>query len=216
MTVAERVHEVTSRMEGAGGNDVTLVAASKGASVEAVEEAYSAGVRHFGENYVQEAVDKIADSPSEATWHYIGRMQSNKIGKVAANFGVVQTIDSVDKASMLSKKASHEIEVFLEVNIGEEPQKAGILPGNVSEIAEIVYSLPNLRLIGLMTMGPENPNAEDARPYFIRMRKLLESLAMPGVNKLSMGMTADFEVAIQEGATHVRVGSGIFGPRTNR
>ena len=79
-----------------------------------------------------------------------------------------------------------------------------------------MYSLPNLRLIGLMTMGPENPNAEDARPYFIRMRKLLESLAMPGVNKLSMGMTADFEVAIQEGATHVRVGSGIFGPRTNR
>jgi hypothetical protein len=203
-------------MEGAGGNDVTLVAASKGASVEAVKEAYSAGVRHFGENYVQEAVEKIADSPSEATWHYIGRMQSNKIGKVAATFGVVQTIDSVEKAGLLSKKTNRGIDIFLEVNIGEEPQKAGILPGNVSEIAEIVYSLPNLRLIGLMTMGPENPNAEDARPYFIRMRKLFESLAMPGVNKLSMGMTADFDVAIQEGATHVRVGSGIFGPRTNR
>ena len=215
MTVAERVHAILSRID-AEGSDVTLVAASKGATVAAVKEAYSAGIRHFGENYVQEAIDKIADSPADATWHYIGQMQSNKIGKIASGFGVVQTIDSVEKAGLLSKKATRGIDVFLEVNIGEEPQKAGILPGNVSEIAEIVYDLPNLRLIGLMTMGPENPNAEDARPYFIRMRKLLENLAMPGVTKLSMGMTADYEVAIQEGATHVRVGSGIFGPRTYR
>jgi pyridoxal phosphate enzyme (YggS family) len=216
MTLADRVHALRKRILELGGSDVTMVAASKGASLSAIQEAHAAGIRNFGENYVQEALGKIAQSPTDATWHYIGRLQSNKIGRIVSNFQVVQTIDSATKALIVSAKATRDIHAFLEVNIAEEPQKAGILPGNVLEIAEIVYDLPNLRLIGLMTMGPENPNAEDARPYFIRMRKLLESLAMPGVNKLSIGMTADFEVAIQEGATHVRVGSGIFGQRTNR
>jgi pyridoxal phosphate enzyme (YggS family) len=216
MTLAERIAAVRERMEEAGGEDVTLIAASKGAGPEAIRQAFDAGIRDFGENYLQEALPKIAEAPAGARWHYIGRLQTNKIGKIAQNFSVIQTIDSVEKARAVSSRAPQDIDVFLEVNIADEPQKAGISPGNVLEIAEIVYDLPNLRLIGLMTMGPENPNAEDARPYFIRMRKLLESLAMPGVNKLSMGMTADFEVAIQEGATHVRVGSGIFGPRTYR
>jgi pyridoxal phosphate enzyme (YggS family) len=216
MTIAERILAVRERMKTAGGEDATLIAASKGASPEAIRQAFDAGTRDFGENYLQEALPKIAEGPAGSRWHYIGRLQANKIGKIAQSFSVIQTIDSVEKARAVSSRAIRDIDVFLEVNIADEPQKAGISPGNVLEIAEIVYALPNLRLIGLMTMGPENPNAEDARPYFIRMRKLLESLAMPGVNKLSMGMTADFEVAIQEGATHVRVGSGIFGPRTYR
>jgi pyridoxal phosphate enzyme (YggS family) len=216
MTVTERVHSVRDRIESAGGHDVTLVAASKGASLSAITEAYEAGIRDFGENYLQEALGKITQGPADAAWHFVGRLQSNKISRIVSSFKVVQTVDSVEKARAVSSRAPQDIDVFLEVNIADEPQKAGISPGNVLEIAEIVYDLPNLRLIGLMTMGPENPNAEDARPYFIRMRKLLESLAMPGVNKLSMGMTADFEVAIQEGATHVRVGSGIFGPRIYR
>ncbi|MEO7453642.1 MAG: YggS family pyridoxal phosphate-dependent enzyme, partial [Fimbriimonadales bacterium] len=173
MTISERVEEIRSRI-----GETTVVAASKGASAQAIREAYAAGIRHFGENYLQEALAKRDECPSDATWHFIGRLQSNKISKVAASFGVVQTVDSVAKARKLSAATSKQMSVFLEVNIAEEPQKAGCLPGNVSEIAKIVYDLDSLRLIGLMTMGPENPNAEEARPYFIRMRKLIESLAM--------------------------------------
>lgn len=216
MTIADRVALVRARMARAGGTDVTLVAAAKGFGSLDVREAYEAGVEHFGENYLQEAMAKRPECPTAVAWHFIGRMQSNKVSKIATTFGTVQILDSVEKARLLSRSASGPIDVFLEVNIAEEPQKAGVLPQNVPEIAEIVYDLDNLRLIGLMTMGPENPNAEEARPYFIRMRKLLEALGLPGVDKLSMGMTADYEVAIQEGATHVRVGTGIFGPRKNR
>jgi pyridoxal phosphate enzyme (YggS family) len=211
VTIEQRIDQVREKIERAGGRGVTLIAASKGVPRESIDEAYRCGLRDFGENYLQEALSK--GCPVGATWHYIGRLQSNKINKVASSFQVVQTLDSIDKVARLSRAATHPIEVFLEVNIGEEQQKAGCLPGNVPEIAEIVYDLHNLKLTGLMTMGPENPNAEEARPYFIRMRKLIDSLAMPGVDKLSMGMTADYEVAIQEGATHVRIGSGIFGPR---
>ena len=216
MTIRERVFDAIDRVGRAGGSGVTIVAASKGATAEMVADAYDAGLRHFGENYLQEAAIKIPEAPDDIHWHFIGRLQSNKIAKIAQRFGTIQTIASVEQARRLSDSSPGTRGVFLEVNIASETQKAGILPENVAETAEIVYDLANLRLIGLMTMGPENPNAEDARPYFIRMRKLVESLGLPGVDKLSMGMTSDYEVAVQEGATHVRIGSGIFGPRTNR
>ena len=216
MTVGERVLQAVGRVERAGGKGVTIVAASKGMSAASVLEAYAAGIRNFGENYLQEAASKFPAAPDDVTWHFIGRLQSNKIAKIAQAFGTIQTIASLDQARKLSAFAPDMKDVFLEVNIAAEPQKAGIPPEDVPEIAELVYDLHNLRLVGLMTMGPENPNAEDARPYFIHMRKLVESLALPGVDKLSMGMTSDYEVAVQEGATHVRIGSGIFGPRTKR
>ena len=216
MTIAERVGLARDRIERAGGKDVTIVAATKGVDPSRVAEAYQAGIRHFGENYLQEALSKDGCLPDDAPWHFIGRIQSNKITKIARRFGTVQTIASKEHAKKLNESATQPLDVFLEVNIASEPQKSGVSPENVPQLAEIVYDLTNLRLVGLMTMGPENPKAEDARPYFIRMRKLIESLGLPGVDQLSMGMTSDYEVAVQEGATHVRIGSGIFGPRTNR
>jgi pyridoxal phosphate enzyme (YggS family) len=216
VTIADRVALVHERIKVAGGRDITLVAASKGATAAQIAEAHAAGVRCFGENYLQEALAKMPCCPSDIEWHFIGRLQSNKVKKVGALFGTVQTVDSVEKALKLSSSVPETRDAFLEVNVADEQQKAGISPRNVQETAEIVYALPNLRLIGLMTMGPENPIVEETRPFFIRMRKLIESLGLEGVDKLSMGMTADYEVAIQEGATHIRVGSGLFGPRINR
>lgn len=214
MNISDRIELVRERMARAHGDSVTLVAASKGASPLSIAQAFDAGITCFGENYLQEALTKRDACPQGIEWHFIGRLQSNKVAKIADNFNVIQTVDSVARARNVSDASPNRLDVFLEVNIAEEPNKAGILPGNVAEIAEIVYALPRIRLIGLMTMGPANPIAENSRPYFKRMRELIETIRMEGVDKLSMGMTADYEVAIQEGATHIRIGSGLFGPRT--
>lgn len=214
MDIADRIASIRERIARAHGDSVTLVAASKGTGSLSITQAFDAGITCFGENYMQEALAKRDACPLGIEWHFIGRLQSNKVAKIAGNFNVVQTVDSVARARKVSDASANRLDVFLEVNIAEEPNKAGILPGNVPEIAEIVYALPRIRLIGLMTMGPANPIAENSRPYFKRMRELIETIRLEGVDKLSMGMTADYEVAIQEGATHIRIGSGIFGPRT--
>ncbi|MDQ2985159.1 MAG: YggS family pyridoxal phosphate-dependent enzyme [Armatimonadota bacterium] len=214
MNISDRIELVRERILRAGGSSITLIAASKGASSHSITQAFDAGITCFGENYLQEALAKRDACPRGIEWHFIGRLQSNKVAKIADNFNVIQTVDSVARARKVSDASPNRPDVFLEVNIAEEPNKAGILPGNVAEIAEIVYALPRIRLIGLMTMGPANPIAENSRPYFKRMRELIETIRMEGVDKLSMGMTADYEVAIQEGATHIRIGSGLFGPRT--
>src|SRR5688572_31858528 len=123
MTIENRVAELRTRIERAGGTEVTLLAASKGASADAVSEAWQAGVRHFGENYLQESLTKRPSTPEGAIWHFIGRLQSNKISRIAEHFTVIQTVDSASKATKLSSAASAELQVFLEVNIAEEPQK---------------------------------------------------------------------------------------------
>lgn len=219
MTIADRVAAVRDRILSAAAasgrkpDDIVLIAASKGVSPQRIAEASAAGLTDFGENYLREALAKQVLAPAEIQWHFIGRMQSNKVAKIARTFRVIHTIDRMDKARLVSESAESALDVFIEVNIGREPQKGGVLPENVLELAEIVYDLPKVRLKGLMTMGPANQTPEDSRPFFIEMRRLSQSLGLPGVDKLSMGMTADFDVAIQEGATHVRIGSGLFGPR---
>lgn len=214
ITIREKIHEAC-RLSGRDSSSVTLIAATKGQPPHALLLAYEAGIRSFGENYLQEALPKIEALPDDSVWHYIGALQSNKAPRIAEQFAFVHTL-ATEKAAARLSKAGNPLDVFIEVNIANESSKQGVSPSEVANFAEKVYYLPGIRLRGLMTMGPANPNPEEARPYFIKLRRLLESLGDPQVDCLSMGMTSDFEVAIQEGATHVRIGTGIFGSRTTK
>lgn len=173
-------------------------------------EAYDAGHRHFGESRLQEAESKILAMPPDVTWHFIGHLQSNKAKKVATLFDVIHALDSESQLKEIAK-AGWNVDGFIEVNIAKEPQKAGISAESLDEFKTLVLHYPQVRLSGLMTIGPEHDDPEAARIYFRRLRELGQRL---GVFKLSMGMSLDFAVAIQEGATHVRIGSAIFGSRT--
>ena len=216
-TIAQRVERVRERIasackrSGRAPDEVTLIAVTKGFGPDAVREAMAAGVRDLGENRVQEAQAKIpALANVDATWHMIGHLQTNKVKTALHLFAIIQSVDSLHVAQEISRRALREVPVFLEVNISSEPTKHGLsleeLPGRYQAIA----GLPNLDVRGLMTVAPVVPRPEDARPVFQRLRREAEQL---GLSALSMGMTDDFEVAIEEGATHVRVGRAIFGER---
>jgi PLP dependent protein len=200
---------------------VELVAAAKSQSPESVLEAVEAGIRTIGENYVQEAAVHVAALGRRAAWHFIGHLQTNKAGKAAGLFDMIETIDSVGLASAIASRAAaagRTMDMLIEVNSGREPQKFGVLPEDVETLARAVALMPGARLKGLMTMGPFEGNPENARPYFRETRSVfdrLRGLALPGIEMtvLSMGMTNSFRIAIEEGATMVRVGTGIFGPR---
>ncbi|MCC7230838.1 MAG: YggS family pyridoxal phosphate-dependent enzyme [Fimbriimonadaceae bacterium] len=191
-------------------SEVTLIAVSKNIPLEAIKAAYDAGQRHFGESRLQEAQPKIQAMPPDAIWHFIGHLQSNKAKKVAGMFDAIHTLDSESQLKEIAK-ADRIVDGFIEVNIGDEPQKAGISAESLDEFKTLVLNYPQVRLSGLMTIGPEHEDPESARIYFRRLRELGQRL---GVSNLSMGMSLDFAVAIQEGATHVRIGSAIFGSRT--
>jgi pyridoxal phosphate enzyme (YggS family) len=191
---------------------VTLVAVSKTVDAAAVREAFEAGQRHFGENRVQDAAMKMAaltELRLSITWHLIGRLQSNKAGKAAGLFDLFHSVDSVDLAEQLSRRAPKPLPILLEVNVSGEPSKAGFEPARLEETLAAVRALPNMEVRGLMTMAPLNPDPETARPFFRRLRELRDR---HGLTDLSMGMTDDFEVAVEEGATIVRVGRAIFQP----
>jgi pyridoxal phosphate enzyme (YggS family) len=198
--------------------EVTRSAVSKTFPAEAVDAAVAGGVRHVGENRVQELRDKIAAVQSRPTWHLIGHLQSNKAKDAVRLFDVIQTIDSLELAQKVSRAATAErktMRVMIEVNIAAEPQKAGILSQGVAALAQSIAPLPGLDLIGLMTIPPIG-TAEESRPWFRRLRELRDSLSaeLPAkLRDLSMGMSEDFEVAIEEGATMIRVGRAIFGSR---
>ncbi|MCR4392607.1 MAG: YggS family pyridoxal phosphate-dependent enzyme [Candidatus Acetothermia bacterium] len=198
---------------------VTVVAAAKGRTPDEVRAALAAGIGHVGENYVQEAERKKAQVPEPATWHMIGRLQTNKASRAAGVFDWVQTVDSRDLAWRLSAAAGRggkTLPVLLQVNIGRERQKGGVLPEDVLPLAEAVRELPGLELRGLMALPPEPRTPEDSRPYFRAMRRLLADLCAEGfaLDTLSMGMSADWEVALEEGATMIRLGTALFGPRS--
>jgi pyridoxal phosphate enzyme (YggS family) len=210
-----RLAEVLDRIDGAcersgrRAGSVRLVAVSKTQPVEAVREAFAAGQRVFGENYAQELRDK-ADALPQAEWHFIGALQSNKARLVVGRAALVHTCDRFSLAQELSKRATAAgltQRVLLEVNVGREPQKGGALPEHVPALLEKVRALPALRCEGLMCMPPAG---QDPRPHFRALRSLAGQL---GLSELSMGMSADYEVAIEEGATIVRVGTAIFGER---
>jgi PLP dependent protein len=196
-------------LAGRNPGEVTLIAVTKTVPIEAIQEAYEAGHRHFGESRLQEAQPKIETLPSDIVWHFIGHLQSNKAKKVAQLFKVIHTLDSESQLKEISK-AETQIEGFIEVNIAKESQKAGLSPDSLDEFKAIVLNYPQVHLTGLMTIGPALDDPELSRRYFRELRNHAKRL---GVNKLSMGMSQDFDVAIQEGATHVRVGSAIFGSR---
>jgi len=227
-TIAENLTRVRERMaraaerSGRRPEQVLLVLAAKNVSAERVREAVEAGGTCIGENYVQEAAAKrqaLAGLPVE--WHMIGHLQRNKAKDAVGLFDVIQTLDSLRLAQQLNRRAQQAgrvVPCLVEVNTALEESKAGIAPDDLLPLLEQVCTLPNLSVQGLMTVGRLVPDPEQARPTFVLLRELAEKASaarLPNVQMrhLSMGMTADFEVAIEEGATMVRVGTAVFGPR---
>ena len=199
-------------------DEVILVAVSKTMPVELVRMAVESGATDLGENYVQEAEAKIPEVGRIARWHFIGHLQSNKARKAASLFDVVQAVDSLKLAEALGRAATEfgrTLEVLLEVNIGEEGSKAGVAEENALDLALQVSGVPGLNLSGLMCIPPFGP-VDETRKYFGRMRDLFDRLPESSRQTLSMGMSSDYEAAIEEGSTMVRIGTAIFGPRRAR
>ena len=198
---------------------VGLIAVSKTFGADAVAAAHACGQRVFGENYVQEAVDKIVALASLGLeWHFIGPIQSNKTRQIAENFAWVHSVDRAKIAERLSAArpdALAPLQVCIQINIGDENTKGGVAPADALALARAIAALPRLKLRGLMTIPPASDEPAQQRRYFAELRKLKEQLATAGValDTLSMGMSADLEAAIAEGATLVRVGTAIFGQR---
>jgi PLP dependent protein len=200
---------------------VELVAAAKTKSPAEILEAIEAGVRIIGQNYVQEAVTAFEAVGRRARWHFIGHLQTNKVKKAVEIFDMIETVDSLDLAREIDKRsraAEKVMPVLVEINSGEEDQKTGVRPAEAEKLIREIAGFPNVKIEGLMTMGPFEGDPEDSRPYFRETKALFErlrALAVPGVEmkRLSMGMTNSYRVAIEEGATMVRLGTLIFGPR---
>ncbi|HEV2662448.1 MAG TPA: YggS family pyridoxal phosphate-dependent enzyme [Ktedonobacteraceae bacterium] len=214
--------EGAARRVGRHPEDITLIAVSKTKPIELVKMAYNAGVTHFGENRVQEALPKIAEfRPADLRWHMIGHLQSNKARKVAGSFDYVQSVDSLHLAQALNRYVEEEntqrLPILLEVNVSGEQSKEGIAATATVALARQIVALPHLDVQGLMTVAPQVEDTEEARPVFRALRQLLERLRdeVPAGSwrHLSMGMTDDYTIAIEEGATIVRIGRAIFGAR---
>ena len=195
----------------AGVRLIGATAAYKGVTPDMVRSALDAGLRDFGENRVQEAEAQMAglgERAREVTWHFIGHLQTNKAAAAVKIFDWIQTVDSVRLAEQLSRRSVGPKRILLEVNVAQEASKFGFTPAEVSGAVASIAGLPNLDLAGLMTVAPIVDNPEQARPVFRRLRELAQA---NGLTELSMGMTNDFEVAVEEGATMVRLGRAIFG-----
>ena len=217
MSVRERLSEVRERIERAAtrsGRDphsITLVAVTKVFPASAIREAYEAGILDFGENYVQEFESKEPEVRDLAgvRFHLIGHLQSNKAKRAFELFQVIETVDSPKLARRLDETA-HPLDIMLEVKLSLENAKSGADPAELPALIDSVRASKNLRLLGLMTVPPWTENAEQSRPYFRRLRELGTQYGLP---HLSMGMSHDFEVAIEEGATFIRIGTALFGKR---
>jgi hypothetical protein len=200
---------------------VLLEAAVKMRSSEEITQAISAGVKIIGENYIQEAEEHYKTVGGRAEWHLIGHLQKNKAKKASESFQMIETVDSVGTGQAIDRycgRASKVMPVLIEVNSGREAQKDGAMPENVEALVRDLSGLKNMKVMGLMTMGPELANPEGLRTYFRETKALFDRIAaltLPGVEMkhLSMGMTDSYKIAIEEGATIVRIGSKIFGPR---
>lgn len=227
--IAENINCVTARIAAAtkatdhNANNIALLAVSKGQPLSAIQQAYQQGLRRFGENYLQEALDKknqLADL-ADIEWHFIGPVQSNKTRKVAENFDWLHTIDRIKVAKRLNEQRPQELaplNVCVQVNINNEDNKAGVTPEALSEIAIAITKLPRLKLRGLMAIPKATSNIEEQRHAFAKLAKLLKQLQnlspeLATLDTLSMGMSGDLEAAIAEGATLIRIGTDIFGQR---
>jgi PLP dependent protein len=224
--IAERLQILRARIGAAAlgaGRDLTsirLVLASKTQTAEAIRAAYEAGARDFGENYVQEAIAKRAELSdlSDICWHLIGHLQTNKAKIAASEFGLIHTVDSIRLVDALARaQRSPHVHALIEVNLGAEASKTGVAPDGVAAILDAARG--KIEIDGLMTIPPPAPRAEAARPHFARLREMRDVLAIRSglaLSELSMGMTDDFEVAIEEGATIVRIGRAVFGERITK
>jgi hypothetical protein len=223
--IKENIRAVKERIEKASlranrnPEEIKLVAVTKMVDTERIKEAIDAGVDTFGENYVQEAEKKIKEIGSIVSWHFIGHLQRNKVKYAIDLFDIIHSLDSEDLAIELDKrgrKAGKRIRAMIEVNLSEEESKYGIYKENLlSLINNIKKNMINIKLEGLMTIPPFSDNPENSRPYFRELKNIQDELNEKGfdLKELSIGMSNDFEVAIEEGATMVRIGSAIFGPR---
>ncbi|MBQ1188903.1 MAG: YggS family pyridoxal phosphate-dependent enzyme [Lachnospiraceae bacterium] len=227
MSIAMNYAEVKSRMEAAcvrAGRDpkeVTLIAVSKTKPVSMLMEAYEAGARAFGENKVQEITEKFPQMPEDAKFHMIGHLQTNKVGQVIEKAVLIHSVDSVHLAEKIEKEAAKRNmvkEILLEVNVAEEDSKFGLKMEEVIPTLEIIKTFPHVCVKGLMTIAPFVEDAEENRKYFKELYQLYVDIKTKNIDNgtmsvLSMGMTGDYEVAVEEGATMIRVGTGIFGSR---
>ncbi|HOG12965.1 MAG TPA: YggS family pyridoxal phosphate-dependent enzyme [Smithellaceae bacterium] len=220
LNICERIAAAAIRA-GRDPAGIRLMAVSKTVEPERIRQALDAGITLLGENYVQEAREKIPVVGRPAVWHMIGHLQTNKVKYVVNLFDWIHSVDRLELARELDKRAgqrSRRLNVLIEVNVSGEASKNGAAPGQVLELVRQISILPNVSVRGLMTMPPYSDDPENSRPCFIVLRQLRDeivSAALPGISmdELSMGMTDDFEVAIEEGATIIRVGRAIFGER---
>lgn len=227
-TVGANINQVLENIKNAckksGRNpeDVTLIAVSKTKPLPMLQEAYEAGSRNFGENKVQEIMDKYPNLPSDILWHMIGHLQRNKVKYIIDKVALIHSVDSLRLANEISNQAQKkqvDVDILIEVNIAGEESKFGTSREEVFQLVEEIAKLPNIFIKGLMTIAPFVANPEDNRKYFRQIRELSVDIMNKNIDNvtmsvLSMGMTGDYMVAIEEGATMVRVGTGIFGERT--
>ena len=217
----EKNIEASVKKSGRNRDDVTLIAVSKTKPAEMIKELYDEGIRDFGENYVQELVEKADKLPGDIRWHMIGHLQTNKIKYIIDKVYMIHSVDSVHLAKAIAKEALKRnitAKVLLEVNVGGEETKFGFTSENLEENFKEINAIEGIEVLGLMTSAPYVENAEENRQYFVQLRSLMVDLKDKGLyNKnrffLSMGMTCDYTVAIEEGADFVRVGTAIFGAR---
>ena len=219
-SIEARIRKACER-SGRDRNSVHLIAVTKTKPPEMLREAYDAGQRDFGENKVQEICRKKPELPDDLRWHMIGHLQRNKVRQLIGQTVLIHSVDSYRLAETISAeavKAQIVMPVLIEVNAAKEDSKYGVMPDNTEELVRAVSGLPGIHVEGLMTIAPYTDDPETNRPYFVLLRQLavdIDNKCIDNVSmgKLSMGMTGDFEVAIEEGATHIRVGTGIFGER---
>jgi len=210
--IEERVARAAERV-GRSAGEVTVVAVTKGVGPGPIQDAFEAGIRHFGENRVQEAKSKMDQLPvfhPQPTWHMVGHLQSNKARLALGLFDIIHSVDSLRLAEMISRHAQRAVPILVQVNVAGETTKFGVSPSEIEAAVEQMVHLPHIEVKGLMTIAPLASDPEEVRPIFRRLRLIRDSL---GLEHLSMGMTDDFEVAIEEGATMVRIGRAIFGER---
>ncbi|MCR5546389.1 MAG: YggS family pyridoxal phosphate-dependent enzyme [Lachnospiraceae bacterium] len=219
-TVEKRIQEACDR-SGRKREEVTLIAVSKTKPVEVLKEAYDLGVRVFGENKVQELDVKIPEFSDDVAWHMIGHLQRNKVKYIAGKVALIHSVDSLRLAEEISKEGKKKdvvIPILIEVNAAGEESKFGVAPEETLSLVKEIAALENVQVKGLMTIAPYVVDSEENRPYFRKIKDLSVDIAKENIDNvsmdiLSMGMTGDYEVAIEEGATMVRVGTGIFGER---
>ena len=218
--VEEKIKKACER-SGRSRDEVTLIAVSKTKPIEMMQEAMQAGTTVFGENKVQEIVRKEAELPDSVEWHLIGHLQRNKVRQIAGKVARIHSVDSLRLAEQIQKeyeKIDQTADILIEVNVAKEESKFGLMPEETESVIREIAKYPNVKVHGLMTIAPFVKNAEENRIHFQNLRKLLVDIDAKNIdnismNELSMGMTGDYEVAIEEGATFIRVGTGIFGSR---